>query len=57
MPMRLIPFRVASLLALFSVSAFGRVSPPSPVPEPGALILLATGIGAVILLARKRMNK
>lgn len=29
----------------------------SPVPEPGTLLLLAGGIGAAILLERKRRNK
>jgi len=50
-------FRAVSLLAVFSASAFARATPPAPVPEPGALILLASGIAGVILLARKKMKK
>ena len=50
-------FRVFSLLAVFAVSAFARATPPAPIPEPGALILLASGLAGMILLARKRMKK
>lgn len=37
-------------------SLFAGVA-PSPVPEPATLFLLAGGIGAAILLERKRRKK
>jgi PEP-CTERM motif len=38
-------------------SLFAGTPPVSPIPEPGTLILLAGGIGAAILLERKRRKK
>lgn len=44
---------------LFVPAAFAGTGPPvvSAVPEPGTMILLAGGIGAAILLERKRRSK
>jgi len=49
--------RTGVLFGAFAASAFARVAPPSVVPEPGTLILLAVGVGALALAARKRLNR
>ena len=42
---------------ILTPALFAGVPGPSPVPEPGTLLLLAGGIGAAVLLERKRRNK
>jgi hypothetical protein len=42
---------------LFVPSLLAGTPAPSVVPEPGTLFLLAGGIGAAILLERKRRRK
>ena len=54
-------FLTASILALTTVgSLFAGATVHavvSPVPEPGTLILLATGAGALLLLAKRKGQK
>jgi predicted enzyme related to lactoylglutathione lyase len=47
---------LAAAIAVASVSAFAGavVTPPSHVPEPATLALLATGMGAVALVRKLR---
>lgn len=51
--------KIAFLSGLFLIpSLFAGSAPEIPVvPEPTTLLLLAGGIGAAILLERKRRNK
>ena len=50
-------FRIFALTGLLVSMAWARVTTPSPIPEPGSLLLLGTGIAAIALLARNRMKK
>jgi hypothetical protein len=47
---------VAVLLLSIASPVLGSVAPP-PVPEPGTVLLIGGGIGALVLYHRKRQSK
>jgi len=49
--------RVAAVMGVVVSMAWGRVTTPSPVPEPGTLMLMGVGLAGLALVARKRMKK
>jgi hypothetical protein len=50
--------RLAVVLGVGSAPLFaGFEPPPAVIPEPSLLALTAVGVGAVILIARKKRNR
>ncbi len=47
--------RVAAILTIGSLPAFAGVVPA--VPEPSLVILMAVGIGAIVIVARKKRGR
>jgi len=46
--------RVAIALVTFVVSVFGEVQAVTPTPEPATVLLIGGGLGALVLIARRK---